>query len=233
MPGRCLYARHRLSEGRNRRKNTRRGTVQAARSAGQRKKRIGEVVSYALSHRTRILILIVLNEGIYAAGQVAKIVDEPLKNVANHMRELADCGSIELVKSVPRRNMMQHYYTAVQMPCYTEEDMEVMPPEQRDVIYGLVIQSLAAEMMAALWKGSLSSDPKPGSPGCGSTSTARGVKTSRLRCSGRGIGAGRFRTNRRTAVWSRRRPARSSSSTAGSRERRSRPGCRARSHDND
>jgi len=134
--------------------------VQAARSVGQRKKRIGEVVSYALSHRTRILILIVLNEGIYAPGEVASIVDEPLKNVSNHMRELADCGSIELVKSEPRRNMMQHYYTAVQMPCYTEEDMKAMTPEQRDVTYGLVIQSLAAEMMAALWNGTLSSDPK-------------------------------------------------------------------------
>jgi len=134
--------------------------VQAARSTGQRKKRIGDVISYALSHRTRILILIVLNEGIFTPAQVAAIVDEPLKNVSNHIRELADCGSIELVKSVPRRNMMQHYYTAVQMPCYTEEDMEVMPPAQRDVIYGLVIQSLAAEMMAALWKGTLSSDPK-------------------------------------------------------------------------
>jgi DNA-binding transcriptional ArsR family regulator len=134
--------------------------VHAARSTGQRKKRIGEVISYALSHRTRILILIVLNEGIFTPAQVAAIVDEPLKNVSNHMRELADCGSIELVKSVPRRNMMQHYYTAVQMPCYTEEDMKVMPPAQRDVIYGLVIQSLAAEMMAALWKGTLSADPK-------------------------------------------------------------------------
>jgi len=132
----------------------------AARTAGQRKKRIGEVISYALSHRTRVLILIVLNEGIFTPGEVASIVDEPLKNVSNHMRELADCGSIELVKSEPRRNMMQHYYTAVQMPCYTEEDMEAMTPHQRDVTYGLVIQSLAAEMMAALWKGTLSSDPK-------------------------------------------------------------------------
>jgi len=132
----------------------------AARTVGQRKKRIGEVISYALSHRTRVLILIVLNEGIFTPGQVAEIVDEPLKNVSNHMRELADCGSIELVKSVPRRNMMQHYYTAVQMPCYTEDDMEAMTPHQRDVTYGLVIQSLAAEMMAALWKGTLSSDPK-------------------------------------------------------------------------
>src|SRR3954447_6807866 len=117
VPYRCLYARHRLSERRKRRKSPRRGKVQAARSTGQRKKRIGEVISYALSHRTRILIWIVLNEGIFPPAQVAAIVDEPLKNVSNHIRELADCGSIELVKSVPRRNMMQHYYTAVQMPC--------------------------------------------------------------------------------------------------------------------
>jgi DNA-binding transcriptional ArsR family regulator len=131
-----------------------------ARSIVQRKKRIGEVVAYALSHRTRVLILIVLNEGVYTPAQVAKIIEEPLRNVSNHIRELAEAGSIELTKSVPKRNSVQHYYRAVEMPYYSEEDMEAMTPEQRDVTYGLVIQSMAAEMMAALWKGTLSSDPK-------------------------------------------------------------------------
>lgn len=131
------------------------------REAKKQKKLIGEVIAYALSHQTRVMILILLNEDTYTPAQIAAIIDEPLPNVAGHIRELVDNGSIELAKSVPaRRNTMQHYYRAIEMPCYTEEDMEAMTPQERDVTYGLVIQSLAAEMMAALLKGTLSADPK-------------------------------------------------------------------------
>ncbi len=125
-----------------------------------RKKRIEEVVTYAWGHRTRVLILIVLNEGVYTPGEVAAIIDEPLNNVSNHIKELVEAGSIELAKTEPRRNTTQHYYRAVQMPFYSDEDMEAMTPEQRNVTYGLVIQSMVAEMMAALWKGKMSSDPR-------------------------------------------------------------------------
>lgn len=130
------------------------------RGAGERKKRIEEVVTYAWGHRTRVLILIVLNEGVYTPGQVAAIIDEPVKNVSNHIRELVDAGSIELAKTEPKRNTTLHYYRAIQMPFYSDEDMERMTPEQRNMIYGLVIQSMVAEMMAALWKGKLHSDPR-------------------------------------------------------------------------
>jgi DNA-binding transcriptional ArsR family regulator len=125
-----------------------------------RKKRIEEVVTYAWRHRTRVLILIVLNEGVYTPAEIAAIIDEPLKNVSNHVKELVEAGSIELAKTQQRRNMTQHYYRAVQMPFYSDEAMERMTPEQRDITYGLVIQSMVAEMMAALWKGKLNSDPR-------------------------------------------------------------------------
>jgi DNA-binding transcriptional ArsR family regulator len=130
------------------------------RGAGDRKKRIEEVVTHAWGHRTRVLILIVLNEGVYTPGQVAAIIDEPVKNVSNHIRDLVDMGSIELAKTEPKRNTTLHYYRAVQMPFYSDADMERMTPEQRNVTYGLVIQSMVAEMMAALWKGKLHSDPR-------------------------------------------------------------------------
>ena len=127
---------------------------------GEKKKRIEEVVTYAWGHRTRVLILIVLNEGINTPGQVAAIIEEPVKNVSNHIRELVDAGSIELAKTEPKRNTTLHYYRAVKMPFYSDEDMERMTPEQRNVTYGLVIQSMVAEMMAALWNGKLHSDPR-------------------------------------------------------------------------
>lgn len=131
-----------------------------AGSIAKRKKRIGEVIAYALSHRTRVLILLALNEGTYTPGQVAEMIDEPVQSVSNHIRDMVAIGSIELVKTVKRRNMAQNHYRAIEMPCYTEEDMEAMTPQQRDVTWGLIIQSMAAEMMAALWQGTLRENNK-------------------------------------------------------------------------
>lgn len=130
------------------------------RRAGQRRKRIEEVVGYALNHRTRVHILIVLNEGTFTAKQIADIIGEPLNNVSNHIRELLDAGSIELAKTEMVRNAQQHYYRAVEIPHYSDEDIADMTPEQVRVTSGLVIQSMVAEMMAALWAGKMEADPR-------------------------------------------------------------------------
>jgi DNA-binding transcriptional ArsR family regulator len=126
---------------------------------GQRRKRIEDVVSYAVGHRIRVHILWILNEGTYTNAEVAKIIGEPANNVANHMRELLDAGSIELARSEQKGNIVQNYYRAVEIPFYSQEDAEAMTHEQRQVTAGLVVQSAAAEIMAALWSGTLA-DPR-------------------------------------------------------------------------
>jgi DNA-binding transcriptional ArsR family regulator len=126
---------------------------------GQRKKTIQEVVAYAVGHRIRVHILIVLNEGTFTPGQIAEVIGEPLNNVSNHIRELADAGSIELAKTEQVRNTILHYYRAVEMPFYSDEEIAAMTPQQRQVSAGLVVQSMIAEVMAALWGGKLQ-DPR-------------------------------------------------------------------------
>jgi DNA-binding transcriptional ArsR family regulator len=131
-----------------------------ARTLVERNKQIGEVVSFALKHRVRLMILIVLNEGVYSPGEIAKIIDEPLRKVSNHIRDLADLGAIELVETTTRRNRQKHFYRAVKMPEYSEGDFEAMTPQERDITWGLIIQSMAAELLAALWKGTLRNNNK-------------------------------------------------------------------------
>jgi DNA-binding transcriptional ArsR family regulator len=126
---------------------------------GRRKKTIEEVVAYAIGHRTRVHILIVLNEGTFTPGQIAEVIEEPLNNVSNHIRELADAGSIELAKTEQVRNTILHYYRAVEMPFYSDEEIAAMTPQQRAVSAGLVVQSMIAEVLAALWAGKLQ-DPR-------------------------------------------------------------------------
>jgi DNA-binding transcriptional ArsR family regulator len=132
----------------------------AAARVGQRKKSIEEVVGYALNHRIRVQVLTLLNEGVYTPDQIARILDEPLPKVAHHIRELHDAGSIELAKIEKARNADKHYYHAVEMPFYSDEEVWAMTPQQRQVSAGLILQHMVAEALAAFWAGKLRDDPR-------------------------------------------------------------------------
>lgn len=127
---------------------------------GQRRKSIEEVVSYAVGHRIRIEALAILNEGVYSPDEIAEIIGEPTNKVSHHIKELLDAGSIELARTEPVRNTVQHYYRAVEMPYYSDEEVAAMPPQQRQVIIGLILQAIMAESMAAFWAGKMHSDPR-------------------------------------------------------------------------
>lgn len=130
--------------------------------AGERqsKKTIEEVVEYAISHRTRILVLSVLNEGTYTKEEIARIIGLPQNRVSHHIRELLDGGSIELAKVEQARNSERHYYRAVRMPFFTDEEVEEWTPLERQIGAGICIQNFVAEMMAALWAGKFRDDPR-------------------------------------------------------------------------
>jgi len=128
--------------------------------AGQRKKSIEEVVGYALNHRIRVQTLTLLNEGTYTPDQIAKIIEEPLNKVSHHIRELHEGGSIELAEVRKARNADQHFYRAVEMPFYSDEEVWAMPPQQRQVSAGIVLQCMFAEAMSAFWAGKIRDDPR-------------------------------------------------------------------------
>jgi DNA-binding transcriptional ArsR family regulator len=127
--------------------------------AGQRGKSIEENVAYAVGHRIRVHVLSILNEGVYSPDEIASIIGEPTNNVSHHVRELLEAGSIELAKTEPVRNTIRHYYRAVKMPFYSDEETAKMPAQQRQVIIGLILQCMMAEAMAAFWAGKMKDDP--------------------------------------------------------------------------
>jgi DNA-binding transcriptional ArsR family regulator len=128
--------------------------------AGQRGKSIEEVLSYAVGHRIRIEILAILNEGVYSPDEIAQRIGEPTNKVAHHIKELWDAGSIELARTAPVRNTVQHFYRAVEMPFYSDEETAAMTPQQRQVTSGLILQAIMAESLAAFWAGKIHSDPR-------------------------------------------------------------------------
>ncbi len=126
---------------------------------GQRGKSIEDVVGYAVSHRTRVQLLIILNQGTYCASELSEIIGEPINSVSNHLKELADGGAIEIAETKKRRNFLQHFYRAISIPNYSGAELLEMHPLQRQVTVGLAAQSLIAEIMASLWEGKISNDP--------------------------------------------------------------------------
>jgi DNA-binding MarR family transcriptional regulator len=122
-------------------------------------KRIEEAVQYALSHRFRIEILTLLNEGSYTAGEIAEVTDIDLSNVSNHIKRMLGDGSIEVAKVEERRATNIYWYRAVEIPEYSQEEAEALTEQERQHIAGWVVQSGFAEVVAALWKGNLA-DPR-------------------------------------------------------------------------
>lgn len=117
-------------------------------------------MAFALGHRTRVYVLTLLNEGVYSPEQLSQIIGEPVGNVSHHVKQLLDAGSIELAKTEPVRNTLQHFYRAVEMPFYSDEEIAAMTPEERQATIGLTLQCLMAEIMTAFWSGKMQGDPR-------------------------------------------------------------------------
>lgn len=127
---------------------------------GQGKRGVEDAVSYAVGHRIRIEILAILNEGVHTAEELAHMVGQPVSKVGHHIKELLEGGSIELARIETVRNTVQHYYRAVEMPFFSDEEIAAMPPEARQATAGVILQAVMAEAMAAFWAGRMIDDPR-------------------------------------------------------------------------
>lgn len=134
--------------------DTAKQAVKRRREKKQRK-RIEDAVVYALSHKIRFDILILLNEASYRAAEIAELINIPVPNVANHVRRMLEDGTIEIAKEEVRRGTNVYWYRAVELPYYSKEEAEALTWMERQVTAGLVVQSGLAEVMAALFKGVL------------------------------------------------------------------------------
>lgn len=131
-----------------------------AQIAKKKPKSIEEVVQFALGHRLRVELLIVLNDGVpMTATQLAEIIDEPLNNVTNHLRKMLEDGSVEIAREEQRGNIVQYWYRSVAIPFYSQEAAEEMTHLQRQMTAGAIVQSGSAELLAGLYAGKLA-DPR-------------------------------------------------------------------------
>jgi hypothetical protein len=125
---------------------------------GQGERSVENAVSYAVTHRVRIEIRAFLNEGARSRDELAKLVQPSAKSIGYHLRELLADGSIEVAQVKRVRNATQHFYRAVEMPFYTDEEIAAMPPAARQAVTGVALQAILAEALAAFWAGKMIDD---------------------------------------------------------------------------
>lgn len=72
----------------------------------------------ALGHPLRRQILREMGErGAASPRELATLLERPLSNVSYHVRVLADCAAVNLVRTEPVRGSVQHFYRlAVEAP---------------------------------------------------------------------------------------------------------------------
>ncbi|HET7416089.1 MAG TPA: winged helix-turn-helix domain-containing protein [Solirubrobacterales bacterium] len=123
----------------------------------KQRKRIEEAVQYALAHKIRLEILVILNEGCFTNAEIAELLGLEAKYISNHVLRMLEDGSIEIAKQEQRRGTMVYWYRAVELPEYSKEEAEGLTEMELQLIAGVVVQSATAELMAALNKGTLAS----------------------------------------------------------------------------
>lgn len=118
-----------------------------------------EAASFAIAHRIRIEILAVLHEGPATIKQLSRELRHTTGTIGHHVEELLLDGSIEVAKTDEVGSVTQYWYIASKLPEYTSEEIAELTEEEQQATYSLILQSIMAESLAALWSGQLLDDP--------------------------------------------------------------------------
>jgi DNA-binding transcriptional ArsR family regulator len=110
---------------------------------------IARVLSHPL--RPRILQILTLR-GEASPNEIAAELGVPLGTLSYHTRLLRDAGWIELVREVPRRGAVEHFYRAVRRPYLDDAQWQELPTGVRrrlaSMTVGQVLQTAAAAVEA-------------------------------------------------------------------------------------
>lgn len=125
---------------------------------GQGGRGVEDSVSFSLAHRIRIEIRAALHEGPATSAQLAKIVGQPRDRLNFHVKEMLNDGSIGIDRTEKVGNMDRHYYCVVELPRFSDEQMEAFNWKERQTVCAMAVQAASTEALASLWAGKMSVD---------------------------------------------------------------------------
>jgi len=107
----------------------------------------------ALSHELRVEILGILNERVASPNELANELEEGLSQVSYHVKVLKDYECIVLVKTVPRRGAVEHYYRATSSAFLTDRDWHELPESVRPGLSADLLELILGDAVRALEEG--------------------------------------------------------------------------------
>jgi DNA-binding transcriptional ArsR family regulator len=119
------------------------------RPASRKDDVLDERLVKAISHPIRHRVLVLLNERIASPNEIANEIGESLGRVSYHVRQLAEVGAIELVRTEPRRGAVEHFYRAAARAWFSDADWARLPRTTRRGIAGQNLERIGADVLAA------------------------------------------------------------------------------------
>ncbi len=120
------------------------------------KKNSGEMTLGAIvAHPLRSQCLTILAERTASPAELAEELDENLGNVSYHVRKLWRGGAVEIVEEKPVRGAMEHFYRAVRVPHFSDEESADASKEKRTIVARQVFSLMTANATSAVEAGTL------------------------------------------------------------------------------
>jgi DNA-binding transcriptional ArsR family regulator len=110
-------------------------------------------VAKALAHPLRTRILAALEGRTASPTELAAELDAPLGVVSYHVRRLHALRFLKLVRRLPRRGAVEHYYTTVAGPTITDEAWVSTPTIVKQATLSAALAELGAQTSAAAGEG--------------------------------------------------------------------------------
>jgi DNA-binding transcriptional ArsR family regulator len=107
----------------------------------------------ALAHPLRTRILAALEDRTASPSELADELEAPLGIVSYHVRRLTALGFLKLVKRVPRRGAVEHYYTAVAGPRITSSTWGATPSIVKQATVSAALEEIGSRVGAAAGAG--------------------------------------------------------------------------------
>lgn len=103
----------------------------------------------ALAHPLRTRILAALEERTASPSEIAAELGAPLGVISYHVRRLHALGFLKLVKRVPRRGAVEHYYTTVAGPRITSSAWGSSPTIVKQATISAALEEIGSRVNAA------------------------------------------------------------------------------------
>jgi DNA-binding transcriptional ArsR family regulator len=107
-------------------------------------------VAKALAHPLRTRILATLEGRMASPSEIADELGAPLGVVSYHVRRLHALRFLKLVKRVPRRGAIEHYYTTVAGPHITNDAWRSTPTLVKHATIATALEQIGSHASAAV-----------------------------------------------------------------------------------